>query len=621
MEFSTLNGYKVKDKKAIRYYDTIADMKSDTTLKSGMYVKTKGYYSSNDGGQGEYIIINDNTLIDDGGSIHTLSNGLKAKILIDRTITTKQFGAVGNGITDDLQQIQSLFNFVSQNLTDGCEIIVNGEHYIDGSLQLNGTENNKLKNISIHGLKGTRSYWNQKSLKYGFIFKAKYSTTDFSNNFGIRINQSIGCTIKYLYFTTDEIVAENGVPLNNNTLLRTMNSSCINIEKCNFTKGYIGYFSYYNGLAHISCNNFAQCNIGLRMAENGDSQIVDNYINTNGANVYNLDGSLKEEYQDLYSLGQLFGIGIYIGGSGNHTIKGGKIEWNLIGVWQDYTTNVIYNGIQFDRCSLVGIAITGHNSMINRTLISDCNFSGCGGINPTSSYIDRHIGGMVNASITADSSFGLTITNNKFIGDNGTLRNSFITSDVYYAPRKAIYFNNVYESIFTNNIIQIDTTYLGEILNSEILFDNNITNKDIYINNATLLYKMEGLKKKVFNTTNELTNGNFNQGDEIINWSTLISGWRCTSGGTFKTISTPVTVVTTATDYYPGDNTVIDCGTSYVSGIRTGAYVSIAGVTGTKKITGVIKINDHYYAKLNSACDVAVSNATMTNVTPTFAEL
>ena len=60
MEFSTLNGYKVKDKKAIRYYDTVADMKADTTLKTGMHVKTKGYYSANDGGHGEYIIVNDN---------------------------------------------------------------------------------------------------------------------------------------------------------------------------------------------------------------------------------------------------------------------------------------------------------------------------------------------------------------------------------------------------------------------------------------------------------------------------------------------------------------------------------------------------------------------------------
>ena len=55
-EISTLNGYKIKDKKAIRYYNTVADMVADTTLKNGMYVKTKGYYSEGDGLQNEYII-------------------------------------------------------------------------------------------------------------------------------------------------------------------------------------------------------------------------------------------------------------------------------------------------------------------------------------------------------------------------------------------------------------------------------------------------------------------------------------------------------------------------------------------------------------------------------------
>ena len=55
-EISILNGYKIKDKKAVRYYDTISNMKSDTTLKAGMHVKTKGYYSVNDGGNAEYYI-------------------------------------------------------------------------------------------------------------------------------------------------------------------------------------------------------------------------------------------------------------------------------------------------------------------------------------------------------------------------------------------------------------------------------------------------------------------------------------------------------------------------------------------------------------------------------------
>ena len=111
MEFSTLNGYKVKDKKAIRYYDTVADMKSDTTLKNGMYVKTKGYYESEDGGSAEYIIVNDNTLVDDGGSIHGLTNGLRAKLIIDKSeINAMQFGIKGNGTFDDSIPIQNAIN-------------------------------------------------------------------------------------------------------------------------------------------------------------------------------------------------------------------------------------------------------------------------------------------------------------------------------------------------------------------------------------------------------------------------------------------------------------------------------------------------------------------------------
>ena len=80
-EISTLNGYKIKDKKAVRFYNTIADMVADTTLKGGMHAITKGYYESGDFGNGEYTIINDNTLVADGGLIHELANGLKAKLI------------------------------------------------------------------------------------------------------------------------------------------------------------------------------------------------------------------------------------------------------------------------------------------------------------------------------------------------------------------------------------------------------------------------------------------------------------------------------------------------------------------------------------------------------------
>lgn len=108
----TLNGYKIKDEKAVRSYETVALMKADTKLKEGYHVKTKGYYEANDGGHGEYVIVNDNTLVDDGGTIHVLSNGLRAKLIINNEITPQLFGAYGDGEHDDTLKIQNCIDYV-----------------------------------------------------------------------------------------------------------------------------------------------------------------------------------------------------------------------------------------------------------------------------------------------------------------------------------------------------------------------------------------------------------------------------------------------------------------------------------------------------------------------------
>lgn len=109
----TLNGYNIKDEKAVRSYVSIASMKADTKLKKGYHVKTKGYYEANDGGHGEYIIVDDDTLVDDGGSIHVLSNGLRAKLIInDNTINVKQFGAYGDNTHDDINSFNNAIDYV-----------------------------------------------------------------------------------------------------------------------------------------------------------------------------------------------------------------------------------------------------------------------------------------------------------------------------------------------------------------------------------------------------------------------------------------------------------------------------------------------------------------------------
>ena len=173
----TLNGYKIKDEKAIRSYESVAQMKADTKLKEGYHVKTKGYYEANDGGHGEYVIVNDNTLIDDGGSIHVLSNGLRAKLYIQNNIiNVKQFGAYGDNTHNDTQAfinaialtkkliiptatyLLDYVNFIANSDVDGCNSVLNTSI---PSTNLNSIGNNSIiKNLTINSTNENRE-WNR----------------------------------------------------------------------------------------------------------------------------------------------------------------------------------------------------------------------------------------------------------------------------------------------------------------------------------------------------------------------------------------------------------------------------------------------------------------------------
>lgn len=92
-------------------FDTVADMVAATDLQVGMKVKTWGYTTLNDGGGAEYEVVASGTGTDDGGSFIDLDTH-QAKLLSNgRDITPKQFGAAGDGVTDDLVPLQKLALF------------------------------------------------------------------------------------------------------------------------------------------------------------------------------------------------------------------------------------------------------------------------------------------------------------------------------------------------------------------------------------------------------------------------------------------------------------------------------------------------------------------------------
>lgn len=109
-----------------------------------------GYYASGDGGGGAYYYdSSDVTSADNGGTIIVANDGARWKLSWQGYISVKQFGAKGDGITDDTTAIQDAFTYaynagvspnkaiyfpagtyvVSSTITAQCSIIGEGPAY------------------------------------------------------------------------------------------------------------------------------------------------------------------------------------------------------------------------------------------------------------------------------------------------------------------------------------------------------------------------------------------------------------------------------------------------------------------------------------------------------------
>lgn len=127
--FSTL-GSIIKQK--VFHFENVETMKNCLTLIQGNVVQTLGYYDKNDGGEGLYEIVNDSSLEDDGGSVHSLSNGLKAKLIIEKdTVNIKQFGAKAN-----LDTFDNANAFINSSKVAKNVLVPSGNYYVGENITL-----------------------------------------------------------------------------------------------------------------------------------------------------------------------------------------------------------------------------------------------------------------------------------------------------------------------------------------------------------------------------------------------------------------------------------------------------------------------------------------------------
>ena len=98
-----------------KVFESVSNAVADLTLTVGDTVRTLGYYTPNDGGGAEYVVVAGSTGVDDGGSFHDTLGGLQLRLQVSGEVYAKTFG-VGIQEVDDTSQMQVLRDYISNNV-------------------------------------------------------------------------------------------------------------------------------------------------------------------------------------------------------------------------------------------------------------------------------------------------------------------------------------------------------------------------------------------------------------------------------------------------------------------------------------------------------------------------
>lgn len=234
---------------AIWCFDNVADMKQATNLIDGSYAKTLGYYSINDGGGATYKITN---TASETEYQEELENGLFATLIIDNdSVNVHQFGAKGDGTTDDSNAINLALSSKAYNISfkKGDTYMVRGYEtgQPEGSTTgLTGTtgliipsnKNVDLNESTIKCITNSRQNYNvftiaEKEniiLKNGTIIGDRATHTGSSGEwgYGVSLRSSSNITLDNLKISE---CWGDGINLNNNGTASVLNKN-ITINNC-----------------------------------------------------------------------------------------------------------------------------------------------------------------------------------------------------------------------------------------------------------------------------------------------------------------------------------------------------------------------------------------------------
>lgn len=422
---------------AIWCFDNVADMKQATNLIDGSYAKTLGYYSINDGGEATYKITDTESETE---YQEELENGLYATLIInDVAVNVKQFGAKGDGITDDTIPIQNVINNCNN-----IYIPYTTDYYL-----ITDTININKNNLII---KGNYSHLQQPDNLEKNIFN---------------IYNSNNITLDNLYLSNESTQESSSPLLNNKRLVYINNSSNITIKNCKFKKAYC------RGIEILKSSDINYIN---NIFENATFQML--YLLPEVRDVL-VDNSIFDTIDGNYNLNYLFATGrvdteTYDYSVKNIIIKNSKFLNNP--TWEAIDTHsangFIVENNYIENCRVGIMALAGSTKPVTTDPVKLAN------VTIKNNYM--------KCSKNGEGRYGIIIGCNDNLGENVTIENNKIVEFGDRETRGAINIEGLKNFNIKDNVILksegtgicLSYCYNGNIDSNQIIDTHNETRDD-----------------------------------------------------------------------------------------------------------------------------------------------
>ena len=429
-------------------------------------VSTLGYHSSGDGGAANYRLDkSDRTSPDNNSTIIVDVLGRRWHLLTEGELNVKQFGAVGDGETDDTLALQSCLTIAT---TENLGVYIpTGNYVVSESLTVTV---GAIKQLSIRGdgmLLSVVAYTGANNL-FDISLTGAYSTFSF-NKFGVSSAQSVGTTSA---FNITQTLPE---PNPANTFLNEFNF--INIvgapAGANYFANAIVLFGVSN-INMISCNLVGQLTgpysaNGTGFTMRGDATHIPVVFNMVGTTI------------NYYGLGVLYGDytqGVTINQS-NFTGCARGIEVLSTGADLLCVTNSQFN------CSMIAVQST--SAVPNLTFTGNAFLvpGGATGVSIANIFSTQVVGNMFNNFESSSTALKLLSTYagiGKCVVTGNDFFNAGIGIDIASGVLNVLISNNIYHQLVQNFISA--STSLG-IINNDL---------PVVLSSANLSYMISNIR-------------------------------------------------------------------------------------------------------------------------------